>query len=69
MIDLSMIKKSKKKSKTTVNKKFSREIENLRTDLKYTLRAIDGKSILLDEIFINQSKKIQLEIEKLVKKQ
>ena len=48
---------------------FTSQIERLETDLEYTMRAIDGKHPVLDDIFTNQAIRIRKEIEKLKENQ
>jgi hypothetical protein len=58
--------KTKSKNKKTIKKdKFSKEINNLEKDLKFTINAIDGKSEQIDSIFKDQAKKIREEIKKI----
>ncbi len=71
MLFLGMMKRSKnkKKPKKTVNKEISKQIRHLETDLKYTLRAIDGRFSDIDVLFTDQANRIQLQIDKLKEKQ
>ena len=63
-----MTTRSKKKKKPK-NKKFSKETNRLEVDLKYTLRAIDGKHEVLDSLFLDQANKIRGQIKKLEENQ
>lgn len=60
--------RSKKKKKTKVNKN-SKEIRYLEILIKYSLRAADGKSGDLDELFLCQAKKLQDQLDKLKENQ
>lgn len=62
-------KKNKKKTKVKKNSESLREINHLRTLLKYTERSIRGDSEALDDLFIGQADKIQDKIDKLEGKQ
>lgn len=55
-----MATKTKKKIRPT--KENLKKIRNLEADLKYTLRAIDGKNAELDHLFSVQAEKIRKEI-------
>lgn len=63
-----MAKRSKNKKKP-VNKELAKKIRCLETDLKYTLRAIDGKHETLDVLFGTQAERIRAQIEKLQENQ
>ena len=45
--------------------KVSNEIEHLEALLKFSLRAVDGRSEDLDKLFTDQAKKIQAQIKEL----
>jgi len=61
--------KTKKRPKKKENKEISKEIRRLRTDLEYTLRAVDGTSKDLDLLFTNQANRLKSKIEKLEENQ
>lgn len=62
-------KKTKKKPKTKRKPVLSKEIRGLNVFLDYTLRAIDGKSDQLDQIFNEQADRLRSQIEKAKEKQ
>jgi hypothetical protein len=62
---MAMRSKKKKTVKMKMNKEISRQIKNLETDLKLTIRAIDGKYESLDQIFTSQAQRIRAQIDKL----
>lgn len=55
------------KMKKEEKQEILRKIKNLRTDLKYTLLAIDGKNEILDSVFKEQAQRLEKEIETLKK--
>jgi hypothetical protein len=61
--------KTKKKAVVTQNSEFSSKIKCLEADLKYSLRAIDGKSEVLDKLFTNQANRIGFQIKIIKEKQ
>jgi len=59
---------SRSKNKKSVKKKISKELANqirhLEVDLSFTLRAIDGKSEELDDLFTKQANRIKIQLDK-----
>lgn len=58
-------KNNKKAPKVSINNELLKQIRHLETDLKFTVRAIDGKSEQLDELFKNQAERIKTKINNL----
>ena len=57
-----MSKKKVKKTKKAAVKRVDPKISRLNKDLEFTLKAIDGKSEVLDKIFADQANRIKEEI-------
>jgi len=59
----------KKKNKKLKVHKNAKQIRHLETDLKFTLKALDGRNGGTDSIFLSQADRIRTEIQKLKENQ
>lgn len=62
--------KNKSKNKTvkkSKNTEKDNKIEYLEILIDYSLRSVDGKSTILDKLFLGQVKRLRFEVDKLVK--